>query len=173
MHEDKSKEGFLLKLTQYLESNRCRKTPERYAIADIVYDTVKNFDAEYIFEEMRKKGIFVSLATVYNTLSLMASANMVRRINVNGKYSYERGIDPPSYIHLYCTGCGKVKEVKDTQLPEITMTKRFGKFSASYAVVTIYGLCSSCSRAKRKAELKASILAREKKIQENKKKKTT
>lgn len=171
MHEDKSKEGFRLKLTQYLESNKCRKTPERYAIADIVYDTVKNFNAEYILGEVRKKGVFISLATVYNTLSLMASAGMVRRINVNGKYCYGKGTDAPSYIHLYCTECGKIKDVKDTQLPEITMTKRFGKFSASYAVVTIYGLCSSCSRAKRKAELKANILARERKIQENKKKK--
>lgn len=171
MHEDKSKEGFRLKLTQFLENNRCRKTPERFAIADIVYDTVKRFDAEYIFDEVRKKGLFISLATVYNTLSLMTSANMIRRININGKYCYERGIEPPSYIHLYCTECGKVKDVKDPQLSDKATAKRYGKFSVSYAAVTLYGLCSSCSRAKRKAELKANILAREKKMQENKKKK--
>lgn len=164
MHEDKSKEGFCLKLTCYLKSNRFRKTPERYAIADIVYDTSGNFDAEYIYREVRNRGMFISLATVYNTLALMTSAKMIRRINVNGKFCYEKGTAAYSYIHLYCTQCGKTKEVKDAQLPEIAPTRRFGKFSASYAVVTIYGLCSSCSRAKRKAELKANILEREKKM---------
>ena len=101
MHEDKSKEGFRLKLTQYLESNKCRKTPERYAIADIVYDTVKNFDAEYILGEVRKKGVFISLATVYNTLSLMASAGMVRRINVNGKYSIAGNNDDEAFWEIF------------------------------------------------------------------------
>lgn len=171
MHEDKTKEGFRLKLTQYLESSRCRKTPERYTIADIVYDAARSFDAEYVFEEARTRGITVSLATVYNTLALMISANMIRRINVNGRSCYEKDTAPSSYIHLCCTECGKVKDVKNAQLPELAAAKRFGKFSASYASVTIYGLCSSCVRAKRRAELKANILAREKRIQENRKKK--
>lgn len=169
MSEDKSKDGFKLKFTQYLDAHKQRKTPERYAVLNIVYDTVRHFDTDYIYDEMQKNGFRISRATVYNTLDLLVQSLFIRRLKLGNKTYYERSSNSQAHVHLICTQCGKIKDAKDTQLVDDISVKRYGKFSTSYCTVSIYGLCSSCTLAKRKAKLKANLIAKEKKVLESKK----
>ena len=58
-------------LTSYLEMNNHRKTPERYAILDAVYDINGHFTLEELGEKLSDENNFpVSRATLYNTLKL-------------------------------------------------------------------------------------------------------
>lgn len=59
-------------LTNYLEMNNHRKTPERYAILDAVYDINGHFTLEELSDKLAEENKFpVSRATLYNTLKAL------------------------------------------------------------------------------------------------------
>ena len=59
-------------LTEYLQKNGHRKTPERYAILDTIYSIKGHFDVDELYSYMAEKEKFrVSRATLYNTIILL------------------------------------------------------------------------------------------------------
>ena len=64
-------------LDKHLELKGLRKTPERYAIVNEVYSFEHHFDADELYSQMIKKKYRVSRATIYNTLDLLVSLDLV------------------------------------------------------------------------------------------------
>ena len=66
-------------LDKHLELKGQRKTPERYAIINEIYSFKHHFDADELYSQMIKKKYRVSRATIYNTLDLLVSLELVTR----------------------------------------------------------------------------------------------
>ena len=66
-------------LNKHLEIMGLRKTPERYAIIDQIYSFEKHFSADELYSKMINKKYRVSRATIYNTLDLLVSIELVTR----------------------------------------------------------------------------------------------
>ncbi len=151
MVEEKNREIIRQKLTQYLEAKKCRKTPERYAILEMIYTTNEHFDVESLYEMMTKSDYRVSRATVYNTIDLLTDAGLVRKHQF-GRHpaQYEKVYNMANHHHLICTRCGKIKEVKDAKLSEALSQRKFARFTTAYYALYVYGVCSSCLREERR-----------------------
>ena len=66
-------------MDKHLELKGLRKTQERYAIIKEIYSFDHHFDADELYSQMIKKKYRVSRATIYNTLDLLVSLELVSR----------------------------------------------------------------------------------------------
>ena len=139
--------------TEYLKENKCRCTPERYAILDAIYSINGSFEIPDLLKLLEEKKKFrVSRATVFNTITLLINANLVMHHQFGDKSKYEKCYNTEK-SHMVCTQCGKVTEInidiKDT------ITANIKKFHLTHYSLYLYGICNKCHQAikRRKARI--------------------
>ncbi|MBO4994992.1 MAG: transcriptional repressor [Muribaculaceae bacterium] len=151
MSDDKVKTAAITAFTQYMSTHKLRKTPERYAILEKVFDITTHFVVETLYSKLEDDGYHVSKATIYNTLLLLTDAGLVRRHTFAGQPAqFEKISGITNHHHLVCSRCGKVKEITDPEIDELLNARRYGSFHPAYVDLHIYGVCSRCLRKSKK-----------------------
>lgn len=106
--------------TEFLETKKHRKTPERFAILEEVYDRSDHFDVEMLFNEIIRKGHHVSRATVYNTLDLLLECDLVVKHQFGkGVALYEKSLGFKQHDHVICLDTKEVLEFCDPRIQQI------------------------------------------------------
>jgi Fur family ferric uptake transcriptional regulator len=139
-----AKESVRRIFSEFLEKHGQRKTPERFAILDEVYSIQEHFDADTLYERMKKRRSPVSRATVYNTLELLLDCDLVTRHQFGkGIALYEKSYEYKQHDHLICRECGHVFEFCDPRIQQIqTMMGQLLNFDISEHSLNLYGHCN-------------------------------
>lgn len=124
-----------------LANHGYRATRPRREVVNTVMAQTRPFTAEQLVQQLPD----ISRATVYRTLEIMASVDILTRLlQSNGHPAYVVG-EPGHRHHLICSGCGYV--VAFTTCPVGTVVSELGK-SHDFAIqghsLEIFGLCADC-----------------------------
>lgn len=141
---------------EYLQRTHRRRTQERFMILDCARGMEGHFTADDIMARLASENKPVAVGTVYSTLQLLGECGLVTRQRFDdGATRYE--CTGPSHLHLVCSLCGKIKDVRDGSLETLIRSRRFTAFTPAYFAMTVYGICSACARAKKAAAKKNNI----------------
>ncbi len=135
--------------SEFLKGRHCRKTPERYAVLEHIYQSDGRFSANSLFCDMQGDHK-VSRATVYNTLELLLQCGLIiKHQTAQQQAYYEKVASDRTHHHLVCTECGKVKKFSDKYMRNVIQSRRFAYFEPGFYSLYVYGLCNKCKQKRR------------------------
>jgi Fur family transcriptional regulator, ferric uptake regulator len=137
----------------YLEQKDLRRTTERFIILEEIYLRDDHFEAESLYEHLVKRKYNVSRATVYNTLELLVSCDLVKKHQFGKNLAqYEKSYGYKQHDHIICVDCKKVVEFCDPRIQQIkSMMGELLNFKITHHSLNMYGVCGNCQK-KREVE---------------------
>lgn len=132
------------KFKEFLDFKKMRFTKGRKAIIEEILsfcDT--HLDAEEILKKLREKGISISRATLYRTLSLLVKGGVLKAVTLGEGHShFELGISKKIHGHMICRECKEIIEFEAEEVKKILneLAKK-NKFSIHSVEIEILGQC--------------------------------
>ena len=126
--------------------NRCRQeglkiTPQRVAVYEILLNSYNHPTVEEIYEEVKKRYPFVSLATVYRTVETLEQMGLAKKVCYWGSSArYDANTD--EHHHLICVKCGAIRDIYMEE--DLSIPSELEGFRTEGYSVNIYGLCPEC-----------------------------
>jgi Fur family ferric uptake transcriptional regulator len=122
-----------------------RLTPQRNLIWEVLRGAGRHMTAEEVAAEVRHTLPDVNVSTVYRTLELLVSLDLVVETHLEGSACYYEVSPEPTHHHFVCTQCGAVGHFSDELLAPVhaELTARHS-FAVSNIQVTAFGLCREC-----------------------------
>jgi Fur family peroxide stress response transcriptional regulator len=98
-----------------LKEHGLKATIQRLAIYDSLLNTKKHPSAEDIYNVVNDKHPGISLSTVYNTLEIFVSKNLVKKVsNDFGSVRYDAILEP--HHHMICENTNTITDYYDAEL---------------------------------------------------------
>lgn len=122
-----------------------RLTPQRLAIAEVVANSADHPRVKEIVERVRAFFPYVTMATVYSTLSMLEGAGIVRELPFQRQSRYDANLSP--HVNLVCVNCGTVVDAdvgQETVVELRELVSEESDFQVASQRVDFYGWCSHC-----------------------------
>jgi len=138
---------------QLLKINGLKFTIQREVILEMLYNSDEHLTPEGLHHLIQQKHpeLNTGIATVYRTLSLLESSDMVTSLSfgAQGK-KYELGAKD-HHDHIICTQCGSITEFVDEQIEQRQreITEALGFVMQEHSM-QIYGICKNCQNKPKK-----------------------
>jgi Fur family transcriptional regulator, peroxide stress response regulator len=138
----------LQEIVEKLFQRGYRLTPQRMAVLRILADSREHLNIEEIFSRVHEEFPMISLATIYNTVTMLKDMGEVLELSFSSGGNRYDGNKPAPHPHLVCERCGIVIDPDLPALEELA-----GKVSAltGYQITShrldFFGICPLCQKA--------------------------
>jgi len=136
-------------LKHFLASRGLKNTREREMILRELELPKAHFNAEELYDGLRRKGAKVSRPTVYRTLKLLEHFHLVKRFNLwKDCYYYEFVRYEQDHGHLICEQCGRVIDFPCRSLDSVkSEIAKHSDFEMDHISIQAFGRCRNCQKA--------------------------
>jgi Fe2+ or Zn2+ uptake regulation protein len=126
-----------------LEDSGLKCTPQRYAVMKFLVEHTSHPTAAEIFEAVNRVDPRSSRATIYNNLSDLVQAGLVREVAVEGRAARfdAKGM---RHHHFICDRCGNVEDMEWYDVPQ-PVSGSLGKRVLRECELIFRGLCTKCA----------------------------
>jgi Fe2+ or Zn2+ uptake regulation protein len=133
------------RLVGELRDRRLRVTPQRIVIHRALCSEARHMTAEQVLASVSDVLPGTSLPTVYSTLDLLESLQLVRRVGTgNGAVVFDSRVEP--HAHTACRRCGAMADLEGTAAPDDALTRASeAGFVPDHAELVVWGLCRDCA----------------------------
>ncbi len=109
-----------LKFLQLLNQKKLKFTFERRHIFEEIEKLNEHFDADSLYDRLKKKGYRIARDTVYRTLPLLLESGMIQKSAGSGKRDYfERVSIRGHHDHMICIRTGKIIEFHSEEIEKL------------------------------------------------------
>jgi Fe2+/Zn2+ uptake regulation proteins len=131
-----------------LQQRGYRITAPRRDVAALIADQAGHFTAEDLLIASRKRRMALGRATVFRSLELLSSLELVERVDLpSGEHAYV-SCEPEHHHHLVCSSCGRAVGVEEGKLD--TALRELGR-RTGYQIdshrLELFGTCPDCLAA--------------------------
>jgi len=119
-------------------------TPQRQLLFRLLHGNEMHPTAETLYDVAVAEMPGISLRTVYQTLTDLATMGELQQIQLGGSARFDPNVD--DHHHSVCTACGEVRDVYVTDADAISVAGLDG-FSVQTARIVFSGTCSRCASA--------------------------
>ena len=134
------------KFSNYLKKKGLKFTPERRKILEAVLSLHTHFDADQLYEQLRKEGSNISQATIYRTFPLLIDSGIIKEtLLCQSKKKYEHIFGHRHHDHMICISCGKIIEFREEKIEKLqrAVCKKYGFHPVEHRL-GIKGYCKEC-----------------------------
>ncbi len=134
-------------LINQLKQQGMRLTPQRQAIYDLVCASHDHPTALAIYNQLKEAYPSLSLATVYNTLEVLAELGLVTALGHAGDDQMHYDGSTEAHINIACVQCHQIVDIPSDLIDQV---KQEVKHASGYELlcnrVMYYGICPSCQK---------------------------
>jgi len=132
------------RLVGELRDRGLRVTPQRIVIHRALCSEARHMTAEQVLASVSDVLPGTSLPTVYSTLELLESLQLVRRVGTgNGAVVFDSRVEP--HAHTVCRRCGTMADLEGTAAPDDALGRASDAgFVPDHAQLVVWGLCRDC-----------------------------
>lgn len=145
----KEKSRFRDLFYQYLKKTKLRCTKQRSLVLELVLNSDRHIDAETLINIVKEKDSSLGVATVYRTLRMMTSAQLLVERYFDGTRARFEFVDfnGDHHDHIICQICKKIVEFfnEDLENLQIKIAKEL-KFDLKNHRMELFGVCPECQK---------------------------
>ena len=103
-----------------LSKEGLKMTEARLSILENMLNSDSHRECEQIHQDLIKKNIKVSRATVYRTLDVLVKYEYIRKLDIgDGRIRYEKKIGTSHHDHMICIETGDIIEFHNEQIEQL------------------------------------------------------
>ena len=130
-------------ITGAFEAAGLRRTSQRCAVMQYLVEQPVHASAEEIFRAVNALDPRASRATVYNSLSALERAGLVRRLSAGSGHSrYDAVLD--RHYHFVCEQCGAIEDLAWFPISGVDEGAARGSRTVHSYELTLRGICERC-----------------------------
>jgi Fe2+ or Zn2+ uptake regulation protein len=136
---------FIENSNEQLKKHGYRLTPQRHMILSVIEEAVEHLSIEQITIRVQERNPYVSLSTVYRTLELFESLDLIREVHLPGGQPHYEPTSGHAHHHLICRRCRNTFHLDETLLGNLhKQLQEDFHFHQITLDLTAAGYCDNC-----------------------------